>query len=126
MAFKNIENLDYYEILNLRKNASQEEIERAYHFGKATYNRNSIAHYSLLSERERWYILRKIEEAYQNLNDLEKRRLYDLKILQKSTERDNRVYFRKSTQKLEIEDASERKGLWRRIRYILFSPKTKR
>lgn len=126
MAFKTIENMDYYEILSLRKNASQEEIERAYHLGKATYNRNSIAHYSLLSERERWYILRKIEEAYQNLNDPEKRRLYDLKMLQKSAERDNRVYFRKSTQKLEIEDAGERRGLWRRIRYILFSPKIKR
>ena len=126
MAFKKIENLDYYEILNLSKNASQEEIERAYNLGKATYNRDSLAHYSLLSERERWYMLRKIDEAYQNLNDPEKRRLYDLKILQRNGDNNNRIYFRKSTIKVEIEDADEKRSLWRKIKYLLFSPKAKK
>ena len=126
MAFKKIENMDYYEILNLRKNASQEEIERAYHLGKSTYSRDSLAHYSLLSERERWFMLRKIEEAYQNLNNPEKRRLYDLKMFQRSTESGNRVYFRKSTQKLEIEDAGEKRGLWRKLKYFLLSPRIRK
>lgn len=126
MAFKKIENLDYYEILNLSKNASPEEIEKAYHLGKATYNRNSLAHYSLLSERERWYMLRKIDEAYQNLNDPEKRRLYDLKMFHRNEESGNRIYFRKSTIKVEIEDAEEKRSLWRRIKYLLFSPKAKK
>ena len=126
MAFKKIEYLDYYEILNLSKDASQEEIERAYHLGKTTYNRDSLAHYSLLSQKERWYMLRKIDEAYQNLNDPEKRRLYDLKMLQRSGESSNKVYFRKSTIKVEIEDADEKKSLWKRIKYLLFSPKPKK
>lgn len=126
MAFKKIEHMDYYEILNLRRNASQDEIKRAYHLGKSTYKRDSLAHYGLLSERERWMMLRKIEEAYQNLNDPEKRRLYDMKTLQKKTERGKRIFFRKSTQKLEIEDAGEKKSLWRKIRYILFSRRIKK
>jgi len=126
MAFKKIENMDYYEILNLSKNASQEDIEKAYYLGKTTYNQDSLAHYGLLSQNERWYMLRKIEEAYQYLNNPEKRRLYDLKMLQKGAETGNRVYFRKSTLKLEIEDAGEKRSLWKRIKYILFSPKPKK
>jgi DnaJ-class molecular chaperone len=126
MAFKKIENMDYYEILNWSKNASQEEIERAYYLGKATYSQDSLALYSLLSEKERWFMLKKIEEAYQNLNDPEKRRLYNLEILQRRTERGDRVYFRKSTQRLEIEDAAERRNIWKRIKFRLFSPKRRK
>lgn len=125
MTIKKVEEMNYYEILNLRKNASLEDIERAYHLGKATYSRDSLAHYSLLSDGERWYILRKIEEAYQNLNDPEKRKLYNLNMRLKSPDKESRTKYRKSTQKLEIEDAEEKKSLWKRIKFFLFSPKQK-
>lgn len=122
---KKVEEMNYYEILNLKKNASSQDVERAYHLGKATYSRDSLAHYSLLSDRERWYILRKIEEAYQNLNDAEKRKLYNLNMRLKSPDKESRTEYRKSTQKLEIEDAGEKRNLWRRIKFFLFSPKQK-
>jgi len=125
MAIKKIEEMDYYEILNLSQDASPQDIERAYYLGKATYRQGSLAHYSLLSERERWYILRKIEEAYQNLKDAEKRKSYNLKMSLKSSDKESRTRYRRSTQKLEIEDADEKKSLWRRIKFLLFSPKKK-
>ena len=125
MAIKKIGDMDYYEILNLERNASQQEIERAYHLGKTTYSQDSLAYYSLLSERERQYILNKIEEAYENLKDTEGRNLYDLKMLNKSSVSGNRVYFRKSTQKMEIEHAEERMSLWDKIKNMSFRRRKK-
>lgn len=125
MPIKKIEEMDYYEILNLNKDASPKEIERAYHLGTATYSRDSLAHYRLLSDKERWYILRKIEEAYRHLNDPDQRKVYNLNMQMKSSEKSSRTKFRKSTQRLEIEDAEEKKSLWRKIKFLLFSPKKK-
>ena len=122
---KRIEELNYYEILNLDEDATSKDIERAYHHGKATYCRDSLAHYSLLSDSERWYILKKIEEAYQNLNDPEKRKVYNQKMQLKNPEKKPRTKFRKSTRKLEIEDAEEKRNMWQKIKYFLFSPKKK-
>lgn len=125
MAIKRIEDMDYYEILNLKKNASVQEIERAYHLGKSTYSHDSLAHYSLLSERERLFIVKKIEDAYQTLKDTEKRKLYNLKRIEKSSETEDKVYFRKSTQKLEIEDAEEKRSLCARIKYSFLRKRNK-
>ncbi len=122
---KKIEEMSYYEILNLDENASPKDIERAYQLGKSTYSRDSLAHYRLLSDKERWYILRRIEEAYRHLKDPEKRKTYNLNMQLKGTEKSSRTKFRKSTQKLEIEDAEEKRSLWRKIKYLLFSPKKK-
>jgi len=125
MALKKIEDMDYYEILNLERTASEQDIERAYHLGKTTYSKDSLAHYSLLPERDRLYLLGKIEEAYEYLKDPERRRLYDIKTIKESLAIENIIYFRKSTQKLEIEDAEERVSLGRKIKG-LFSRKRKR
>ncbi len=125
MRIKKIGDLNFYEILNLDEDATSKDIEKAYHLGKATYSRDSLAHYSLLSDRERWYILRKIEEAYQNLNDPDKRKVYNLKMRLKNPEKESRTKYRKSTQKLEIEDAEEKKNFWQKIKFFLFSLKKK-
>lgn len=122
MVIKKIEDMDHYEVLNLKRNASEQEIERAYHLGRKTYSRDSLAHYSLLSERDRIYMLGKIEEAYEYLKDPERRKLYDLKTIKRSFAIENRIYFRKSTQKLEIEDADERVRFYQKIK-DLFSRK---
>jgi DnaJ-class molecular chaperone len=125
MRIKKIKDLNFYEILNLDEDATSKDIEKAYHLGKATYSRDSLAHYSLLSDRERWYILRRIEEAYQNLNDPDKRKVYNLKMRLKNPEKESRTKYRKSTQKLEIEYAEEKKNLWQKIKFFLFSLKKK-
>ncbi len=125
MLLKKIEEMDYYEVLNLRRDASEHEIERAYHLGKTTYSRDSLAHYSLLPERDRLYLLGKIEEAYTNLKDPERRKLYDSKTIGVSSEIGPKIHFRKSIQKLEIEDAEERAGFYQKVK-SLFSRKRKK
>ena len=124
-GIKKIENMNYYEILNLTKDASPSDIERAYHLGKAIYGPNSLASYRLLSEEERKFMLKKIEEAYQNLKDAEKKKLYDLTMLKKVPEWGNKAYFRKSTKKLKIEDAESHPGFWKKIKYFLFQARRK-
>ncbi|MFP4082456.1 MAG: DnaJ domain-containing protein [Candidatus Aminicenantes bacterium] len=118
MALKKIEEMDYYEILNVQKGASQREIERAYYLGKNTYGRDSLAYYSLLSEEERHSMLDKIEEAYENLKDPAQRKTYDLKILKDTSSTGQKAYFRQSIQKLVIEDAEEKKSGWKKIKNL--------
>jgi len=124
MPVKKIDELDYYEILNLEKTATKEEIENAYLAGIVTYHPDALASYSLISEEERRSILRRIEEAFQILGNSEKKKVYDLKI-NNTVQFYPKAYFRKSTKKLEIEDGEAKKNIWERIK-SLFSPKRKK
>lgn len=105
MPIKKIEEMDFYEILNVNPEASQEEIERAYHLGVYTYQRNSLALHGLLSEKERQRMLKMIEDAYQTLKDPQKRKEYDSRLNHKKYFSSNRFSIRKTTRKLIIEDA---------------------
>ncbi len=120
---KRFDEMDYYEILNVEKTASQEEIESAYLAGIATYHPDSLASYSLISEVERRLIIKKIEEAFQILGNSEKRRMYDLEI-NNTVKFYPKAYFRKSTKKLEIEDGEVKKNIWQKLK-SLFSRKRK-
>lgn len=113
---KKIEDFDYYELLDIKKGESQKEIEKAYCFKKATYQRDSLAYYSLLSERERLLMLRKIEDAYKALSDPEKRKFYDFNILKRKDFSEDKVYFRKSLRRLNIEGVKEKRGIWQRLK----------
>src|SRR4051812_24037021 len=67
----------YYDILDLRPDASPQEVREAYLRTKSTYNKDSVALYTLVSTEEREEMLRRIEEAYEILSNAEKRRDYD-------------------------------------------------
>lgn len=67
----------HYDILDLKPDASLQEIKDAYLKAKATYNKDNLALYALISSAEREEALQQIEEAYQTLSDNEKRREYD-------------------------------------------------
>jgi curved DNA-binding protein CbpA len=67
----------YYDILDLKPDASPQEVREAYLRTKATYNKDSVALYTLVSPEEREEMLRRIEEAYEILSSPEKRRNYD-------------------------------------------------
>jgi DnaJ-class molecular chaperone len=125
MKIKNVKDMDYYELLNISRTASVQEVERAYHLCKATYQEDSIAHYSLVSGEERKAILDRIEKAYQTLSDLNKRKLYDLKMFESKEDYKEKAFFRRSTEKLVIEDTSDKVSFWRKLKYILLSPKKK-
>jgi curved DNA-binding protein CbpA len=72
-----IDQQTFYDILDLKPDASPQEVREAYLRTKSTYNKDSVALYTLVSTEEREDMLRKVEEAYQILSDAQKRREYD-------------------------------------------------
>jgi curved DNA-binding protein CbpA len=74
---KRVGNLNFYEILDVRPDASHVEIQRAYERARKTYSFDSIAVYSLLDEDEIEAMARLVEEAYRTIGDEGRRREYD-------------------------------------------------
>ena len=73
-GFKNMnESLDYYEILEVRENASQEVIKMAYKALALKYHPDKSKDTSNVSNRQ----MQLINEAFEVLSDLEKREVYD-------------------------------------------------
>ncbi len=66
-----------YEILEVSPDASAVEIQQAYEHAKETFQRDSVAVYSLFSEKEMEKIQAAVEEAYRILIDETSRRNYD-------------------------------------------------
>jgi DnaJ-class molecular chaperone len=123
MKIKNVFEMDYYELLNVDRDASLQEIERAYELCKKTYQADSIAYHSILSEKDREFILDRIEQAFKTLNNTKKRRTYDKETFQHSNAYKEKAFFRKTTEKILIEDSTENPSFWKKIRYFLFSPR---
>jgi len=123
MKIKSVMEMDYYEILNVTRKSSPQEIERAYELCKITYERDSIAHYSLLSEEDRKLVLERIEKAYGTLSDSKKRQAYDAEMFESKKHYRERAFFRKTTEKLLIEDSADRVSFWRKIKYLFLAPR---
>ncbi len=123
---KKIEELDFYELLNLRVDATGQDIRNAYILALATYHPDSLASYGVLSPEERRSVLDRVEQAFETLGNAEARKAYDALILPTRLEFQQRAFFRKSTERLEIEDAGKRKKLRDRLRSLLFPAKSKK
>lgn len=67
----------YYDILDLKPDASPQEVRDAYLRTKSAYNKDSLALYTLVSPQEREEMIQKIEEAYTVLSSPERRKEYD-------------------------------------------------
>lgn len=74
---KKIEDMNYYELLEVSYWASAQEIHKAYERVRKIYDPNSIALYSLFSPEETEKIRQRIEDAYRTLIYDENRRDYD-------------------------------------------------
>jgi flagellar biosynthesis protein FlhG len=74
---KRIEEQTYYEILEVAPDATNREIQQAYEHAKETYQNDSVAVYSLFSEKEMERIQAVIEEAHRVLMDETSRRNYN-------------------------------------------------
>jgi curved DNA-binding protein CbpA len=74
---RRLENLTFYEILEVKPTASQADILRAYAHAKKIYTLDSIGIYSILDVREIEEMSRLIEEAYQTVGNERKRMEYD-------------------------------------------------
>ncbi len=68
---------DHYEVLETRRDAAPDDIERSYRMALATYAEDSLAGYSVFSEGDTSAIRERIEVAYRVLMDEESRRAYD-------------------------------------------------
>ncbi len=69
---------NYYEVLEVQTNASNQEIQQAYTRAKNAYTGDSLALYSLLSQDEARKVLELIEEAHNILSDPTKRKQYNI------------------------------------------------
>jgi DnaJ-class molecular chaperone len=67
----------YYEILEVAPDASVVEIQQAYEHARETFQKDSVAVYSLFSEKEMEQIQAAVEEAYRVLIDETSRKNYD-------------------------------------------------
>jgi len=74
----------YYEILEVSRSASREDIEAAYQRMRAIYGPEGLAAYSLFTAEEREEILTQIEESYQVLSDDRRRSEYDALLREQS------------------------------------------
>jgi len=74
---KKIEDLNYYELLEVNPQATSQEIHKAYERIRRVYEPNSIALYSLFSPEETAMITQRIEEAYRTLAYEDNRKRYD-------------------------------------------------
>lgn len=81
---KPLKSQDYYEILSLPPNASQEEIRKAFEICKTTFQGDSLATYSLFSAEENEEIFAIISRAYETLRNPHLRQEYDAILAQKS------------------------------------------
>jgi curved DNA-binding protein CbpA len=77
---KKIEDMNYYELLEVNPRATTQEIHKAYERVRRIYDPNSIALYSLFSSDETEKIRQRIEAAYRTLIYEENRREYDLSL----------------------------------------------
>ena len=66
-----------YDILEIKPDATPQEIREAYLRTKAAFNKDSAALYTLVDVEERDLMLQRIQEAYNMLSNTEKRRDYD-------------------------------------------------
>ena len=68
---------DHYELLGLARDATRDEVERAYRMARATWAEGGLAVYSVVSASELGALRERVEEAYRVLADSDARSAYD-------------------------------------------------
>jgi len=68
---------DHYELLELARDATREDVERAYRLAQATWAEGALAAYSVASEAQLSSLRERVEFAYRVLADVEARGAYD-------------------------------------------------
>ena len=72
-----IDELDHYELLEISRTATTDEIERAYRLSQQTYGEGSLALYSVFESGDASAIRERLDEACRVLSDPELRVVYD-------------------------------------------------
>ena len=74
---KSLKSQNYYEILGISRDAAKEDVKNAYEISRQTFQKNSLATYSLFTDEENQEILSHISRAYETLYDQQLRMEYD-------------------------------------------------
>jgi flagellar biosynthesis protein FlhG len=74
---KPLAELDHYEVLEIPRDASSEEVERAYRQAQSTFAMDSLAIYSLFEDNDAARLRERIEQAYRILAHAPSRAHYD-------------------------------------------------
>jgi flagellar biosynthesis protein FlhG len=69
---------DHYELLELPRDATYEDVERAYRLARSTWAEGGLAVYSVASESELSVVRERVEAAYRVLSDMDARGAYDV------------------------------------------------
>lgn len=77
IGMRGIEELDHYELLEVRQGATAGEIDRAYRIAQETWAEGSLALYSIFDKRDATVVRARLDEAYRVLADPELRASYD-------------------------------------------------
>ena len=72
-----IPDFDHYELLELPRDATHEDVERAYRMARVTWAEDALASYSVASEAELGSLRERVEHAYRVLSDVDARGAYD-------------------------------------------------
>jgi len=74
-------NKTYYEILNISSDSLATDVDAAYARAKEVYGKDSVAMYSLYSDKERANLLMALDKAYKTLANPEARRRYNERLI---------------------------------------------
>ena len=74
---KPLSQMTHYEVLEVGRDASPDEVERAYRLAAATFAEESLATYSLYDESESAAMRERVELAYRILTDVDAKVAYD-------------------------------------------------
>jgi|GEM_PF-853875 len=115
---KKIEDWNHYELLDIDPEALPDDIHKAYQRTLEAYRKGSLATYGLISDKERETMLGRIKQAYEVLSSQRKRSQYDAALFSGNGKvRKSRARFRRTLEKVEIEDAvPPSSGFWLRLR----------
>jgi curved DNA-binding protein CbpA len=89
---KKIEDLNYYELLEVSPTATSQEIHKAYERTRKVYDPNSIALYSLFTPEETAAIQQRIEDAYRTLMYDSYRKKYDEMLRSQNQEAESDIH----------------------------------
>ncbi len=80
---KRLTDQNYYQLLEISPKASFEEVRSAYNQAVGIYSIDSVATYSLFTQKEREEILSRFVDAYKTLTNSQLRREYDHSLVEK-------------------------------------------
>jgi flagellar biosynthesis protein FlhG len=72
-----IPDIDHYDLLELSRDATHDEVERAYRMARATWADGALATYSVAGAQELDSLRERVEHAYRVLSDADARGAYD-------------------------------------------------